>query len=60
MSQAMVEWESAYAAGLDLHKWDSGQYSPAFMAKVIGWYSRHEELGLHRQDAINRAAGRKH
>jgi hypothetical protein len=55
----MMEWESAHAANLDLSKWDAGEYSPDFMAKVIAWYSRHQELGLHRQDAVARAAKRQ-
>lgn len=55
MSQALLEWEAAHEARLDLHKWDSGKYSPAFMAKVIAWYGRHMELELHRADAVARA-----
>ena len=55
----MSEWEAAHAAGLDLNKWEEGEYSPSFKAKVIAWHSRHVELDLHRQDAVARAAARK-
>ena len=58
-SQALIEWEAAREAGLDLHRWDRGGYSQAFMAKVIGWYTRHQELELHREDARARAMERK-
>jgi hypothetical protein len=51
----MQEWEAAFAANLDLHKWDSGKYPPDFMAKVLAWHSRHKELELHTQDAVQRA-----
>lgn len=54
-SQALTEWEAAYAAGLDLYKWEEGEYSPSFKAKVLAWHSRHQELELHRKDAVNRA-----
>ena len=58
-SQALAEWEAAHAANLDLHRWEEGDYSPAFKAKVIAWHSRHQELELHRSDAIARATKRK-
>lgn len=58
MSVPLQEWEAAHAANLDLHKWDSSQYPPDFMAKVIAWHSRHRELELHTQDAVQRAAKR--
>jgi len=55
----MLEWESAFAAGLDLYKWETGKYPPSFRAKVLAWYSRHQEVELHRQDAVERATKRK-
>ena len=59
MSQPLTEWEAAHAANLDLFKWDSGEYPPPFMAKILAWFSRHQELELHRQDAVARASKRK-
>ena len=59
MSQPMVEWEAAFAAGLNLYDWERGTYPGDFKAKVLGWYSRHQELELHRQDAVDRASKRK-
>lgn len=56
MSQPMQEWEAAHAANLDLYKWDTGGYSTDFMARVIAWHSRHIEVELHRQDAVQRAS----
>lgn len=58
MSGPLQEWESAHAANLDLYKWEEGIYPPSFKAKVIAWYSRHQELELHRQDAVMRASKR--
>jgi hypothetical protein len=58
MSPALTEWEAAHAANLDLHRWDSGGYPGAFMAKVMGWYARHRQLELHREDARTRAVER--
>ncbi len=55
LSPALLEWEAAHAAGVDLWKWDNGEYGSQFQAKVIAWYTRHKELELHRQDAVQRA-----
>jgi len=55
----MLEWESAFAAGLDLYRWEVGEYPPDFKAKVLAWFSRHQEVELHRQDAVERATKRK-
>lgn len=59
MSDALAEWEAAHAANLDLHKWETGQYPSSFKAKVLAWHSRHNELELHRGDAVAQAAKRK-
>jgi hypothetical protein len=59
MSPALLEWEAAHAANLDLYKWDQGEYPPAFMARVLAWYSRHRELDMHRDDAVARAMARR-
>ena len=58
-SQALSEWEAAHAANLDLYKWEMGEYPPAFMAKVLAWHSRHNELELHRSDAVAQASKKK-
>lgn len=58
MSQALTEWEAAHDANLDLYRWDRGDYPAPFMAKVMGWYQRHMELDLHREDARMRAMER--
>jgi hypothetical protein len=55
----MQEWEAAHAANLDLSKWDANEYASDFKTRVIAWHSRHIELGLHRQDAVARAAKRQ-
>lgn len=55
LSPLMQEWEAAHAAGLNLYDWESGKYDTGFKARVIAWHSRHTELDLHRQDAVNRA-----
>lgn len=59
MSTLLTEWEAAHAANLDLFKWETDEYPSSFKAKVMGWYSRHTELELHRQDAVARSANRK-
>jgi hypothetical protein len=58
MSQPMAEWEAAYAARLDLYRWERNEYDADFKARVLAWHSRHIELELHRQDAVSRAAKR--
>lgn len=59
MSPTMLEWESAHAANLDLYKWETGEYPDSFKAKVLAWHSRHNELELHRGDAVAQASKRK-
>lgn len=59
LSPLMQEWESAFAANLDLYMWETDRYPADFKARVIAWHSRHQELELHRQDAINRAVKRR-
>ena len=49
-----MEWEAATQAGLNLWKWDNGSYSRKFMAKVIAWYSLHNLVEVHSQDAANK------
>lgn len=59
ISPALLEWEAAHAAGLNLYDWDRGFYPPAFRERVIAWYSRHIELELHRADATQQAMKRQ-
>jgi len=58
MSVPLQEWEAAHAANLDLHKWEEGEYPPSFKAKVIAWHTRHQEIELHRSDAVEKARKR--
>ena len=58
LSVPLQEWEAAFAARLDLYKWEMGEYPGDFKSKVIAWFSRHQELELHRQDAVQRASER--
>lgn len=46
------EWESCVAAGLDLYRWDNGEYDKTFMARVIAWYQLHLLTELHKDDVL--------
>lgn len=47
-------WQAGTAAGLDMWKWESGQYPSDFMARCIAWYRQHKRVEAHSQDAANR------
>lgn len=46
-----LEWEAATAAGLDLWRWEQGEYPKRFRARVMAWYNLHNLLDTHRRDA---------
>lgn len=58
-SLAFEEWEAASAAGLDLYKWDNGEYPVKFQAKVIAWKRLHDLVHVHREVAAQEKAGKK-
>lgn len=47
-------YEAAVEAGLDLQRWEEGNYPPHFMAKTIAWYRNHNALKQHMEDAVAR------
>lgn len=50
-SQRFLEWEAATAAGLDVYKWERGEYSRAFRETVIAWFNLHSLVKAHQDDA---------
>jgi hypothetical protein len=55
-------WEAAIAAGAtldDLEKLDRGGYQVDFQARLLAWHSIHNQVEMHRQDAVARAMERK-
>ena len=48
----MEQWEAATAAGLDLDKWERGQYTRKFMARTVAWYRLHGLVEMHKSDAV--------
>lgn len=49
-------FEACVAAGLDLERWDNGDYAPRFMAKTMAWHRLHGQIITHTEDARNTAA----
>ena len=47
------------AARLDLEKWDSGEYPPKFMARVVAWHRLTGLVDVHKDQARNEAAERQ-
>jgi hypothetical protein len=54
-SVSFGEWEAAHAAGLDLWKWEQGEYPRWFRTRVIAWHNMHSLIELHKQDALSRS-----
>lgn len=52
-------YEAAVAAGLDLWKWESRQYSRDFMVKIVAWFNLHNLVSLHSEAAAQEAAEKK-
>lgn len=46
-----TEWQAGTAAGLDMWKWENGEYPARFKAKVIAWYESKVQIDLHVADA---------
>lgn len=58
-SLAFEEYEACVAAGLDLGKWESGEYEQPFKAKVVAWYRLHHLVRSHTSEATDRHLARK-
>ena len=56
MSEDFANWSAAKAAGLDLHKWDTGGYPVWFMARVVAHYELDALVTAHIQRAANKKA----
>jgi len=54
-SAPFAEYEAAVAAGLDLWKWELGQYPGWFRANVLAWHFYHTQKPQHIDDALSRA-----
>ena len=50
-SQGFAEWEACIAAGLDIEKWESGEYSVRLREKAIAWHKLHNLVEVNAQDA---------
>lgn len=58
-SPAFEQWQAATAAGLDMWKWESGEYPKWFMAKVVAWHRGHVQVNNHTQDALANSVKKK-
>jgi hypothetical protein len=58
-NESFFHWEAATQAGLDIWRWENGEYPKWFMAKTVAWYILHIAVGNHREDAMSAAAKRK-
>lgn len=58
-SAPFAEYEAAVAAGLDLWKWETGQYPVWFRANVLAWHYYHVLKPMHVADAVERARPKK-
>jgi hypothetical protein len=55
-------WEAAIAAGASLDelvRLESGEYSGAFLAKLVAWYNMTNLITIHSEDAKNAALERR-
>lgn len=50
-SMSFVEWEAARLAGLDFYKWEQNEYPLSFKERVIAWYTLHNMVEAHVEDA---------
>jgi hypothetical protein len=51
-----VNWSAAKSAGLDLYRWDTGDYPVWFMARVVAHYELDNMVTAHVQRAANKKA----
>lgn len=58
-SQYFEAYEAIVAAGLDLEKYEKGEYDHGFLARVIAWHRGHVMVRQHSEDAVNRRMRRK-
>lgn len=55
-------WEAAIAAGAtleELQKLEDGEFSRAFLVKLVAWYNCHGLVELHTEDAKSREMDRR-
>lgn len=52
-------WEACVGAGLDIEKWESGEYSTKLMNRTVAWWRLHNAKSINEQDAVARKAARK-
>ena len=50
-SSRFEEWEACIEAGLDIERWENGEYENSFKAYVIAWHRLHNMVDTHVQDA---------
>ncbi len=47
-------YEALVVSGLDLWKYERGEYESWFIERVIAWHTLHNQVQLHTQDAKNK------
>ena len=52
-------WEAVVTCGLDLWKYEQGEYPPQFIAKVLAWHELNGLVKAHQEEAGQEAAERK-
>lgn len=58
-NMAYAEMDACVSANLDPWRWECGEYSQSFKAKVVAWSNMHKLIGSHVEDAVARKAARK-
>lgn len=53
---AFAEWDAAKKSGLDLWRWENGEYPAWFMARVVAHNNITNLIKLHTDDAVVRAS----
>ena len=51
---SFAEWMACLGCGLDLWKWETGQYPKEFKVRVLAFYSLKNLVDMHVQDAEQR------
>lgn len=44
-------WQAATAAGLDMWKWENGEYPTWFMERTMAWWNMSNVMSAHMEDA---------
>ena len=58
-SQYFETYEALVAAGLDLWRYERGDYDTKFLARVVAWHRAHKMVRQHSEQAVTQHLKRK-